>query len=423
MGNISDIQQRNNKIETQHKLQTIQTKKAVLKNLKILCKHLNIKYCARCIQNESLKDVYWDDTNFTLNKNDLYLRERYKSYSPKKTKKKRPQCEAKLCSNEKSKNLLSPPIKSKDFDIMKSNSSTLIKYLKGQGIENSVSLEQELEQIEEKFHIKNKRTIINIETDCHPYTFFYDRYYYHFIKNKKYSEVFTEIEIKEDSRTNLGKPDIKDQQIDALKEILKLTHHFSEDNTSKYKRGVQLLENPFTCKNIIAFHLSTNKNTQNNQIQSTIQSFSHVLKKCINKTLKLSKKNIKIISYGHALIILFDKQESNIIDFLCKLKEKMIKTQENEIVNHEYKTAIHTGNIYCYTDPSDNYAIAGQGLDDIISMIELAKYNEIIITQNTKNRLFSQSTGKEQLFREKVNKNLNEGIKEKTYTLTWSTDL
>ena len=211
--------------------------------------------------------------------------------------------------------------------------------------------------------IQNLRTKAEFETDCATYEFCYDNYYYVAAPGGVYSEKFTEIEIE----LKGDEPKV-DPQLDMLTENIRLLFGHYQHGKSKLDRGLEWLENPQgKTGNVCAIALEVMGFSQKGleDQKQALQALSHHTKHVI-KDLQGEKasEGLVCIPTGLGFVVLLDDYSKPVLPVIAAIQQR-IKLEEKEgkrAVSFSFRSGIHVGSVFKFTDASGNLNFAGEAL-------------------------------------------------------------
>jgi ubiquitin len=219
-------------------------------------------------------------------------------------------------------------------------------------------------KLEHTITVTNERTKTPLMTNLATYTFCYDKYYFFHHKEGVFSEYFYEIEVELESPLT-GKID---HQIISLSKAINALLGFTKTSISKLERGISLsnhktdsVENVFCiCFDIVGY----SKLPANIQKQ-VILMFNKITKECINKHQGVdSARETVYLPTGDGMILVFKHQPETLLPIIMSI-QKSVKLYNTSITEFkfEFRTGLHVGPVFKYSDVNGNLNFAGNGIN------------------------------------------------------------
>jgi len=243
-------------------------------------------------------------------------------------------------------------------------------------LETKISIPGELVK---KLSIINARTCIPITTDVAQYTLCMDKYYIYFLPSGIYSEYQYEIEV-EKLNGLIG----KDDQLEKLQDSIKVFLNYNETAFSKYKTArnwKQQMEQIFTVMFDIVGYTKKPADIQRNSIQ--------LLNRSIKKAIRaiLERKRITYLPTGDGMILILDGSEDDAVEKIIKLcyqVQKNVKMENETQLDDkkiDFRTGVHVGKVFKYSDINDSPNYAGDGINKVSRVTGIGDAWHILATE------------------------------------------
>ncbi len=227
-------------------------------------------------------------------------------------------------------------------------------------------------------HIRRAHYLILV--DKKRYRLSVDRYYFFNCELNKYSETFIEIEIESRSETN----DF-DRKIKQLAEILEAMLEIEIEPVSKYQRFKEFsVSSEFEERYFVGFDLvaySTGPAWTQKQI---VQRFHKIIKDQVTRAGLVKKKEPIKISIGDgAVIAAKDVDWINIARLLNRISSAVTKNNAGDPLRRiEYRTAVHYGPVFRFTDLNDMINVAGHGINIVNRVLGEAGGGQVVLSRD-----------------------------------------
>lgn len=229
--------------------------------------------------------------------------------------------------------------------------------------------------------VHNRRQSVKIQTDVAEYDLCFDKYFFNYPRIG-FSHYFSEIEIE-----LIGANNVRDQQLDQLVTAVSKIFNYKSNTTSKLERGFRWASAPVEdAVNVYTVMLDViGYSRREAYIQKQlIQSLNHLAKASI-KTHFPDAGDLLYIPTGDGMIIVFQYGAEKIIPMIALLQSKV--REENSLkpgLDLEFRTAIHFGQVFRYSDINENLNYAGDGINMVQRAINFGGSGHILATGDIK---------------------------------------
>jgi Adenylate and Guanylate cyclase catalytic domain len=228
--------------------------------------------------------------------------------------------------------------------------------------------------------INNDRLSIEFSTEVTSWRMSYDLFHYFFEDTGLYSPIFSEVEIERTDYSDDDDPEIASIH-GALVEIFGLTEH----KVSKAKRGEKFHSSGYpsvanVC--VIGFDIiGYSKMTPQAQLNS-IQALNKFAKDAISELVS-EKFQLICIPTGDGMYVVLEQEIQSItLPFIIKvqnLTKSFIQSFPRD--NFKFRTSVHTGPVFRYSDINENLNYAGNGINLAARILNFGSAWHILISK------------------------------------------
>jgi hypothetical protein len=340
---------------TQFKFIPTESPSDFLKKIATLCDLLDIKY-DRAYQTE-IEDEYFDDEMLSLKSNGCSFRTRRTDNGEHLITLKSNN------ENNKEKDVQSrveyeKNFSRKEFKEIVASPGLLRKKFKGY-----LNVTTNCEKLGKVLTVKNKRTNVQIRTKLGAYILCYDKYYFYHKADGGYSEIYTEIEIEKK-----GDYILKDSQLDKLRQAIIQLCNYAPNSKAKLDQG---LERGNPARNMVSVFVIAldivgySKKTADIQKQM-IQRLGYFAKGAIAEIRgEGAEHELIFLPTGDGMILVFQEKPETLLSILFNLQKKIKNSNKNCPPAHcfEFRTGLHAGPVFKYSDVNGNLNFAGNGIN------------------------------------------------------------
>jgi class 3 adenylate cyclase len=223
-----------------------------------------------------------------------------------------------------------------------------------------------------------RRSVFNISVNSEPYSLSIDKYYFLNTVLNKYSETYTEIEI-EKSVDSSG----LDAKILQLSEILHSIFDVELEAVSKYQRFKDFsVSDGFEEFYFIGFDVASYSAESSWVQKQVVQRFHKIIKDEVTRA-GFPKGNPPIkISIGDGAIVAARMDWPVIVRLLERIRAVVEKNNaSNPSRWMEYRTAIHYGPVFRFTDLNDMMNLAGQGINVVSRVLAEIAAGQVVLSE------------------------------------------
>jgi class 3 adenylate cyclase len=229
-----------------------------------------------------------------------------------------------------------------------------------------------------------RRSVYQIKADDKPYRLSVDRYYFYNDELDKFSETFTEIEIEIRHEGGDFHPKIK-----QIADILQAMFEVRAEPVSKYSRFREFsTTDNFEEFYFIGFDLVSYSLSPSWTQKQIVQLFHKIIKDQVLATIS-SRDNQPIkISIGDGAVIAARVDWTSILRLIKRIEETVARNnakQNARII--EYRTAVHFGPVFRFTDLNDMISVAGNGINIVNRILAETGGGEVIISSAAHRRI------------------------------------
>lgn len=245
-------------------------------------------------------------------------------------------------------------------------------------------------ELARKLTIKNGRICIPIKTEVAEYTLCIDKYYF-FSSGDGFSEIQHEIEIEKQNGI-IG----RDDQLKKLHNAIKVFLNYDDSRDSKYKKASNWVKDPmhgilqkFTIMFDIVRYSMKSADIQKNSIQVLNRSVKEAI-----RTVFLTDERISYLPIGDGMILILEKYADK-IPKLCYQVQENVRKQNEKLLNDrkiEFRTGIHVGNVFRYSDINDSPNYAGGGINKVVRVTGIGDAWHILATDDFHNYIRDLNT-------------------------------
>lgn len=391
----------------QFKYSLIESGDSFMNKIKSLCELLDISIGQAA--DASIEDIYYDDASKTLFKNHLSFRTRRKAgttlitikYDSPPDAYHQPEALSRLEHEE-------PCTVSQIKDLLNNSGEFSAK------IKNTIGVEVHPGKVEKLLMIINNRTAATLNTGANKYEICYDKYYYQDFLTGGYSRYFSEIEIE-----NKGKETgVPDKQLAKLRRALETLFNYDAHRDSKLKRGFELLSKPISNFQVVysvAFDIIDFSLKSDDVQLQLVQKLNHIVKEGV---LKFREKagDVVYLPTGDGMILCFENQPETLFDLVIFVHEETRKYNEQQKKKIQedrcllFRTGMHTGHAFKFSDVNENLNYAGTGINLAARAMALGNQWHILATKEIRDVLVGIKTENSKFFHDLGEHRVKHGV-------------
>lgn len=378
---------------TQLKFIPTESAEIILKKIGVLCNLLNIKFGDS--KQLEIVDEYYDDQNYSLKKSNCNFRRRClangehlvtiksgKEDAIQKGLQQRFEDEFN-CSDKDFKNFINDP-------------ESVCKRIK-----NNFNIDVACNKLTKLLTVRNRRTGMKINTQVAEYTLCYDKYYFFDDLDGDYSEYFAEIEI-ELSGQHLS----DDMQLTKLRTAIIELLNYVPNPSTKLERGlVRNTDEGIETVYVMGLDIVEYSKRPANIQKQIIQKLNHYSKEAIREIRGSGAEHFVIyLPTGDGMILVFEDKPETIVPIIFNIQNKIKNYNKTNSLHDkfEFRTGLHSGQVFKYSDINENLNFAGNGINLTQRVMNMGDKWHILATKegyesmgniNSKNRPFFSRLG------------------------------
>ena len=249
-----------------------------------------------------------------------------------------------------------------------------------------------------------RRSWIEIAIDDRNYRIVIDKYYFFNFFYNKYSETFTEIEIV--NRFPISEETITSNdfhpKILNFANILRSVFDVEVQPLSKYQRFKDFsIDQEFEDYYFIGFDVVAYSSEPSIQQKQIVQRFHKIIKDALIRSgFRRDREPIKI-SIGDGALIAVRGDWMNIRRLLNRTKAAVLSNNADDAARKiVYRTAIHYGSVFSFTDLNDMMNLAGKGINTVSRILNETNVGQTVMSADTYKRIIDSSPVAPHEFRE-----------------------
>jgi hypothetical protein len=229
-----------------------------------------------------------------------------------------------------------------------------------------------------------RRSIFFFEIDGANYQISVDKFYFYHVNSNRYSETYTEIEIEsKDSSIKY------DQKILDLCELLPVVFDIQAEAESKYQRFRSFsVENEYKSFFFVGWDISGYSKETSLKQKQVVQRFHKIIKDSAAATGFTRARNLVSLSIGDGAILAADTAWQNIEELIRTVHDRVAENNKLDGTREiSYRTAIHWGSVFPFTDLNDSINIAGEGINTVNRLLSITKAHQVIVSKEVYDRV------------------------------------
>ncbi|HEX8695904.1 MAG TPA: CYTH domain-containing protein [Longimicrobium sp.] len=351
----------------QLKFSPVESGRVVSEKVKMLCELLDIT--VEDSAQRKIQDEYFDDPGFTLLRNHCSLRRRLRNGSITATLKVEDQSTV-----DDALHRIETDFEDGEFQKLLRQPDALLSLLRmhlGQAIE--------LGPIRHILTVHNRRTTMVLKTENSSYELAYDKYFYYSPLEGRFSEYFGEMEIEV-----LGDVMPLDSQLQMLRRATPVLLNSTTTKLSKVERGLRWLREQDAPKTVyvVAFDIVGYSLRTADVQKQMIMQFNKLTKEAIRQVRGHNHGEIIYLPTGDGMILIFEDHPETLLPIVFMLQDtvKRYRSTVPEQKQFSFRTGIHAGPVFKYSDVNENPNVAGNGINLAVRAMSLGDDWHIIAT-------------------------------------------
>jgi class 3 adenylate cyclase len=251
--------------------------------------------------------------------------------------------------------------------------------------------------------VRIKRSTVAVHVAGNLFRILFDRYYFFNSTLNKYSESYTEIEIE--NKFPADQPPAAGDfpnELRKLADILRTMFDIEVQAISKYQRFKEFsVSDGFEEYYFIGFDVAAYSAERSLQQKQIVQYFHKIIKDEIVSTgFPKNKEPIKI-SIGDGALIATSIDWQNISRLLDRIRRAVANSNATDMSRQiQYRTALHHGPVFRFTDLNDMLNLAGQGINKVSRLLDEARVGQTVVSLEAHSRIMESSPMNATQFRE-----------------------
>jgi class 3 adenylate cyclase len=346
-----------NRANSQLKFSPIESAAVIVQKMKTLCSLLGIHFGD--VRDEHITDEYYDDAHRTLLAGGHSFRHRQENTRSLVT--------LKVAQNNSSSPILERL--EEEFDCNDDEIARLVidpgqvraRFDKAFGPDSMPALRGTFEKV---LRVHNNRTTAALRTSLAEYTFAYDKYFYFDETTGRYSEYFAEIEIE-----LRGQSYGMDVELEKLRAGISSLLGYAANDRSKFQRGLRWVghrESDVQTVYSVGFDIVKYSRRPADLQKQIIQAFNRMTKEAIREIRGSEGDHGPIyLPTGDGMILVFEDKPETLVAVVRQLQKK-VKIHNDGLApdeRFEFRTGLHAGAIFRYSDVNENVNFAGNGIN------------------------------------------------------------
>jgi class 3 adenylate cyclase len=237
-------------------------------------------------------------------------------------------------------------------------------------------------RFEKTLTVTNRRTLIPLKTKVAEYKFCYDVFYYYYDNEGQYTENYAEIEIELE-----GQELPHDPQLDRFREATKVLLNYTVSQKSKLQRGLDRLEGRDEGIEIVhsaALDIVEYTKKPGEVQKQIIQQLNHLAKKAISGIRgRGAERDVIYLPTGDGMIMVFKDGPDTLPPIIINIQEEVKRHNSTQPENRrfEFRTGLHSGPVFKYSDVNGNNNFAGNGINLAQRVMSLGEKWHILATR------------------------------------------
>mgnify|MGYP005837161947 CR=1 FL=1 len=239
-----------------------------------------------------------------------------------------------------------------------------------------------------------RRSYFVIGNDPRRYRVSVDRFYYK-SEFDEFSETFTEVEFEDRSEIKDFEP-----KVIQLMKILRAMLDVEFSPTSKFRRFQEFsVHDDFEEFYFVGFDIVSYSNEHSWAQKQAVQLFHKIIKDGITTGGFTERNRPLMISIGDGAILALRANWHNIIKVIKKIGAAIERSNADDQVRKiEYRTAVHYGAVFRFTDLNDSINVAGEGVNTLSRLLEVAQGGQIVLSQEAYERVIDTGRADQRQF-------------------------
>lgn len=362
-----------NLANTQLKFIATENAETILLKLKTLCKLLDIQVGA--VERVEIIDEYFDDNEYTLQNNRCALRRRKLESGKHRVTMKF----AQEASAARGLQRLEDEFECDDqeFRSILNNPDWISRRFK-----ERFGFEISCRRLIKMLTVTNRRTKAPLVTKAAAYEFCHDKFYYFDENEGNYSEYYAEIEIE-----LAGQHLLEDVQLEKLTDAITQLLNYAPNPKTKFERGIERFVNraeDIETVYAVAIDIIGYSRRQADSQKQMIQKLNHYIKEAIRAVRGHgAEQSVIYLPTGDGMIMVFDSRPETLVPIVCNVQKEIKRYNQSraEADRFEFRTGLHSGQVFKFSDVNENLNFAGNGINIAQRVMSLGDRWHILATQ------------------------------------------
>ncbi|MCD0462095.1 CYTH domain-containing protein [Roseiconus lacunae] len=396
--------------KSQHKFAVMLPAELALRQLRALCEILGIE---TGVEYEiKITDTYFDSSNGDLEKQGIStFRRRIENEGERKLVTFKADNKAVAEQNAVRRKEYEFECDDKYFIDLLNSPQTLVSHVK-----SHMGVDLTPVEVAEQLSIFNRRRVLPLSTRKFHYKFCYDRFYFRVKSTGKFSEHHLEIEIERE-----GDADSPDEQIEQLlATIERVLPGFEKHTKKKFNQGKKWAKSGSDkVRHIYSIGMDIVEFTQRSaDIQKQmIQRLNKVCKEAFSKYLGSSSTDLTYLPRGDGMIVLLSSGPDKIIPILKHIQREIrVAGEEDSELQFSFRSAVHAGPVFDFTDVNENLSVAGDGINLCARLLERGESWHVLASESAAKTLGMRG-GQRKLVHDVGEYSFKHGIKHRVFNV------
>jgi hypothetical protein len=251
-----------------------------------------------------------------------------------------------------------------------------------------------------------RRSFYIVSVDDRPYRISVDRFYFVNSEFDRFSETFTELEFEVRAENNEFTPGAV-----QLMRVFRALLDVEPSPTSKYKRFHEFsIQEEFDEFYFVGFDIVAYSNDDSWTQKQAVQLFHKTIKDAVASGGFMDSNRPLMISIGDGAILALRSNWHSIIKLIHKIRKAIENVNRSDSIRRiEYRTAVHHGSVFRFTDLNDSINVAGDGVNVVARLLQVAEGGQIVVSDEACSRVLDTGSGDKSQFNDLGRREIKHG--------------